>query len=74
MSVTPEQLRTLEHCRANEIAAWKIVEHRFDNVHTVRTNGEIQQYTGEADAVHFIKNRGILALLKAYHQMHVGEP
>jgi len=66
--VTDEKLGTAYFVMSNEGEQWKIVKHSFDNVHAVRSCGEIAGFNSEDDARDMVKRRCVSALLKYYHQ------
>lgn len=51
-----------------ELEAWKVVKFNFDNIHAVRSCGELVRFTDDYEAKLFVKERAMGKVVAQYTQ------
>ena len=65
--MTDEQLRLAAFVFQDELEQWKLVKFRFDNVHAIRSCGEVHVCKDEDDARNIAKQRAAKQIIAHYH-------
>lgn len=67
--MTQEQFEQIALAWSNEKDKWRVCKHSYDNIHILRSDGELHKVKGEHEGTQYVLGRCAKAVIQAYHSI-----